>query len=188
MNIEVWHEVGKRIQNPNEACQFVSELMESCKDKMFNGLITTNFTNSPSQIYNSISAFCSECNKVFDLKAIYLELNGFDINPNRWFFDFFGYKAVPQNDDSLDWLAYWQSPDDPSITLTGLESIQKLYSNYMSNKLDKDKDKAYNEELATLLVMAKFCKLIAESLDNKKLDVHVYATAHDFDIIYYKIA
>ena len=56
----------------------------------------------------------------------------------------------------------------------------------MSNKLYKDKDKADNEELATLLVMAKFCKLIVESLDNKKLDVHVYATAHDFDIIYHK--
>jgi hypothetical protein len=188
MNIEVWNEVGNRIQNPNDACQFISTLMEDCKDKTFNGLITAHFTNPPSQIYGSVSAFHSECSKKFSVKAIYLEMNGFDINPDRWYFDLFGYESIPPNDDSFDWLSEWQSPDYPTVTLTGLEPIQDLYAHYISNKLYKDKDKAYNEELATLLVMAKFCKLIAESLDNKSLSVPVYATAHDFDIIYHKSA
>jgi hypothetical protein len=162
--------------------------MVSCEDKTFNDLITADFTNPPSQIYDAISAFDSECNKRFSVKAIYLEMNGFDINPDRWYFDLFGYESTPLNDDSLDWLSEWQSPDYPTVTLTGLESIQELYANYINNKLYKDQDRAYNEELATLLVMAKFCKLIAESLDNKSLGVPVYATAHDFDIIYHKSA
>jgi hypothetical protein len=191
MNLEIWNEVDKHIQNPNEACQFISELMESCRDKTFNGLITADFTNSSSQIQESVSAFCSGCNKMFDLKAIYLEMNGFDINPDRWYFDLFGYEALPQNDDSLDWLSDWQSPDFPDVTLTGLESIQKLYEQYIEentnlNLDERDKDLEYNRELATLMVMAKFCKLIDESLDSKQLGVHIYATAHDFDIIYHK--
>jgi hypothetical protein len=194
MNIEIWHEVAKRIQDPNEACQFISEAMENCKDKTFSGLITANFTNSPNQIQDSIYAFCSTCRKLFDLKAIYLEMNGFDINPDRWYFDLFGYKTVPpNNDDSLDWLSNWQSPDFPDVTLTGLESVQKLFEQYIevNSKLNLDeqhKDLKYNHELATLMVMAKFCRLIAESLDNSKLAVQVYATAHDFDIIYHKSA
>jgi len=185
MNYEIWDEVDKRIQNPVDACQFISDLMEKCNDKTFNSLIEANFTNSPSQIYSAVFAFSNERNKIFDLKAIYLEMNGFDINPDRWYFDLFGYDTVPENDDSLDWLTDWKSPDYPNITLTGLESIQKLYSNYMSKKLYKDEDKKQNEELATLLVMAKFCGLIAESLKNNKTAIHVYATAHDFDIIYH---
>jgi len=188
MNFDIWDEVDKRIQKPNEVCRFISELMENCKDKTFNNLVTANFTNSPSEIQNAINSFISECNKTFDLKAIYLEMNGFDINPNRWFFDLFGYKTFPQDEDSLDWLAHWQSPEFPEVTLTGLESIQELYDDYRKNKLYKDDDKAYNEELATLLVMAKFCHLIDNSLENQKLAIHVLATAHDFDIIYHKSA
>src|SRR5215216_3654726 len=127
MNIEVWNEVGNRIQNPNDACQFISTLMVSCEDKTFNDLITADFTNPPSQIYGAICAFHSESNKIFDVKAVYLEMNGFGINPNRWYFDFFGYESTPPNDDSLDWLSHWQSPDYPTITLTGLEP----YKNFM---------------------------------------------------------
>lgn len=188
MNFEIWDKVDKRIQKPNEACQFINNLMENCKDKTFNGLISLNFTNSVYQIQNSIAKFCSECNKTFNLKAIYLEMNGFDINPDRWYFDLFGYGTLPPDDESLDWLSDWQSTEFPDVTLTGLESIQNLFDSYIKNKLYKDDDKAHNEDLATLLVMAKFCKLIDESLKNQKLAVHVYATAHDFDIIYHKRA
>jgi len=188
MNIDIWNEVDKRIQKPDEACQFISELMENCKDKTFNSLLKVNFANTPSEIQDVINSFISECNKTFDLEAIYLEMNGFDINPKRWFFDLFGYKHFRKDEDSLDWLAYWQSPDFPEVTLTGLESIQKLYNDYRKNKLYEDDDKAYNHELATLLVMAKFCQLIDRSLENQKLAIHVLATAHDFDIIYHKSA
>jgi hypothetical protein len=193
MNIEVWHEVAERIQNPDEACHFISKAMENCKNKTFNGLITANFTNSPSQIQDSILVFCSECRKIFDVKAIYLEMNGFDINPDRWYFDLFGYNTVSEDYSDLDWLSDWQSPDFPDVTLTGLESIQKLFEQYEAENSDlnldeQDKDLEYNRELAILMVMAKFCKLIAESLDNKRLNVQVYATAHDFDIVYHKSA
>ena len=194
MNTEIWDEVSKRIQNPNEVCQYIGELMEKCKDKTFNGLITANFTNSSNQIQNSIAKFISECNKTFEVKTIYLEMNGFDINPDRWYFDLFGYKTLPEEDDDiLDWLSDWQSPDFQDVTLTGLESIQELFEQYEEENSDlnldeQDKDLEYNHELATLMVMAMFCKLIDESLGNSKLNLHVYATAHDFDIIYHKRA
>ncbi|KPL77666.1 hypothetical protein ADN00_08725 [Ornatilinea apprima] len=193
MNIEIWNEVDKRIQNPNEACQFIGKLMENSKDKTFNGLITANFTNTPSEIQNAINKFIYECNKTFELKAIYLEMNGFDINPSRWFFDLFGYEALPEDDSDLDWLSDWQSPDFPDVTLKGLESIQELFKQYNQEKADLNLDKPNqvlknNHELATLMVMAKFCKLIDESLHNTHLGLHIYATAHDFEIIYHKHA
>lgn len=188
MNIDIWNDVANRIQKPNEACQFISKAMENCKDKTFNGLVTAHFTNSPSQIRDVVSTFCSECNKLFPLKVIYLEMNGFDINPNRWYFDLFGYRKSPPNDDSLDWLTHWQSPRFPNVTLTGLESIQKLYALYMkeNSKSKVDKDLKYNRELATLLVMTKFCELIDDTLDATQLGIDVYATAHDFDIVYHQ--
>ncbi len=180
----LWHEVAKRIQNPNEAGSFIGHWMERCKDRTFNGLITADFSNPASQIQDSVAAFCNACRKTFDLKAIYLEMNGFDINPDRWYFDFFGYDSI--HEDDIDWLCNWQSAYYPGVTLTGLEATQALYASYMEKEFYVDKEKKENERLANLMVMAKFCKLIDESLDVDLLKVHVYATAHEFDIIFHK--
>ncbi len=158
--------------------------MERCKDKTFNGLITADFSNPASQIQDSVAAFCKACRGTFDLKAIYLEMNGFDINPNRWCFDFLGYHSVHQ--DNIDWLCNWQSSSYPDVTLTGLEAIQALYARYMEKELYAEREKKENERLATLMVMAKFCRLIDNSLDMNSLNVRVYATAHEFDIIFHK--
>lgn len=190
---EIWHEVAARIQVPIVACAFISELMQHCRNKTFNGLMRADFTNSTDEIRAAVAVFCAECNKTFNLQAIYLEMNGFDINPARWYFDLFGYQSLPESNQSLDWLCDWQSPHYPSITLMGLESIQSLYQECEENPLQwnldtQDKDLAYNRELATLLVMAKFCKLIDESLGDRSLGIDVWATAHDFDIIYHKPA
>ena len=195
MNVEIWIEVGKRISNPNKACKFIAELMENCNDKTFNSLIATDFSNPPKEVRKQIETFIFKCNKGFETKAVYLEMNGFDINPDRWFFDFFGYDKLPDNFDDIYWLSDYQSPVFPDVTLVGLESIQKLFEVYQEEtghlyltSEPRNKDLDYNHELATLMVMVKFCKLIDESIETSIPDVHVFATAHDFDIVYHKCA
>lgn len=76
MKVNVCKEVDKRIQRPIEACEYISCLMEDCQDKTFNELIKADFTNPPNQVRSVICDFYYSCEKLFDVKAIYLEMNG----------------------------------------------------------------------------------------------------------------
>lgn len=149
----------------------------------FAGLHRLGFTNPPKSILSSINDFIDECEKEFDIKAVYLEMNGFDINPDRWYFDFFGYEVYEADPDDLEWLCDGQSSDWLQVTLTGLESVQLDFKWYHANEMWKDAklEKAY--EPAMLLVMCKYVTLIQSALaaGGRSKSIPVLATAHDFD-------
>jgi hypothetical protein len=112
-------------------------------------------------------------------------MNGFDINPDRWYFDFFGYKRYAADPDDLQWLCEWQSPDWPQVTLKGLEQVQADFEWYHHEEIWNDKKLEWAYELAVLLVMVKFVTLIESALASgprSKL-IPVLATAHGFDIL-----
>ncbi|NET33843.1 MAG: hypothetical protein F6K19_17790 [Cyanothece sp. SIO1E1] len=50
-------------------------------------------------------------------------MNGFDINPDRWYCDLFTYDTDGGIDD-FDWLSDWQSEYYQDYTITGLEDLQ----------------------------------------------------------------
>lgn len=75
----------------------------------FKSLLGRGFSNPPEAILAAINSFVSDSDQQFDTHAIYLEMNGFDINPDRWYFDFFGYREYVNDPEDLDWLADWQS-------------------------------------------------------------------------------
>jgi len=147
----------------------------------FKTLIGRRFTNSSRSILSAINDFIDECGKQFDVQAVYLEMNGFDINCDRWYFDFFGYTDYHDDPDDLDWLADWQSEYYPDVTLTGLENIQRDFESWNEDHDSNDKGA---QEIAVLLVMARFVELVDSALHAGPLTkpVPVLATAHDFDI------
>jgi hypothetical protein len=186
-----WQKVNSFLMAGNiaDSIQFLEQELAGCEGKRFKFLLRENFRNDPGRIGNDINTFVINCEKHFDIKAVYLEMNGFDINPDRWFFDFFGYKTLYNNTDDiagfLDWLAYWDSQDWPDVTLLGLEKTQKEFDWYSNKNGYKDDSAQLPEELATLLVMCKFTRLIQKSVQSGKIEkkIPIFATAHDFDII-----
>jgi hypothetical protein len=138
------------------------------------------FTNDPIEIANHFDNFIAAQSGKFDLKAIYTETNGFDINPNRWFFDVFAYDEYSGHED-YNWLSDWRSESYPDMTLTGMEKLQEVYaSNAFQNK-----DFSEAVDYASLLVVLKFQNLIKLSAPMiKKLNVPLLATSHDYDFIY----
>jgi len=85
----------------------------------FRNLIGAEFSNPPAEVLGAINELTDSCNRSFDLQMVYLEMNGFDINYERWYFDFFGYAQRPGDPEDLDWLCDWQSDQWPGVTLTG---------------------------------------------------------------------
>jgi hypothetical protein len=147
--------------------------------------VQKHFTNSPERILSDINRFIGACSKKFAIKAVYLEMNGFDINPDRWYFDSFGYAKYGSDPQNSEWLCYWQSANWPQITLNGLEAVQADFEWYHAKEIwhDKKFERAY--ELAVLLVMCKFVSLIESALGSgaRKKPIPVLASAHDMFIV-----
>jgi hypothetical protein len=133
--------------------------------------------------------FHRQASAKIDVAAIYFEMNGFTINPNRWFFDGSAYKTAGDI-WNLDWLAYWDADtDNEGFTLTGMELVQAAFAScYLDSSQPLSVKMA--AELADHLVNARFMQLIAAAHDVAKrsckaLDgLPVLATAHDWDTVH----
>lgn len=138
-----------------------------------------DIANDPSGIANHFNQFIATETPRFGIKAIYAEMNGFDINPDRWHCDLFTYDADGGEDD-YDWLSDWQSEYFPGYTIKGLEDLQSVYAS------DAFHEKKYRDaaSLAGLVVVAKFQRFIqAASTLMTQAGSPLYATAHDYDYI-----
>lgn len=187
MNVELWKTVDSYLRaNDVEtaATELESRLSDVASDR-FLSLVESQFTNRPSEVLAHINQFADACQARFNVKAVYLEMNGFDINYDRWYFDSFAYSEYSDDIDDLDWLCDWSSPDWEQFTLHGLEEAQEDFRWYMENKIYEGKTHDAEREIATLLVMVRFVQLIRSALNAGTMHCPfpVLATAHDFDII-----
>lgn len=186
MKLGHWETVGLYLYSNDiegAAAFLESRLGEIAKDR-FSSLPKFQFTNSPSEVFQHLKLFVEKCQLQFDVEAIYLEMNGFDINYARWYFDSFAYEKAGDDPDDTDWLCDWSSPDWKEFTLNGLEAVQDDFCWYVENDIYKVDSYKPVRELAILLVMVRFLQLIRDSLETGSLDkaIKVIATAHDFDM------
>ena len=86
------------------------------------------------------------------LKAMYLEMNGFTINPDEWHCNLFGYKTVGDIWD-LDWLSGWDAEQRDRFVLTGMEDVQQAYADLFAGK-DQPLGVRLAEEVTDHLVTA----------------------------------
>ena len=171
MNADLWQSVDTYLSanDIDGAASHLESLLRSEISDRFTSLIDSTFTNSAASVNKHINAFLSTCSSQFDLRAAYLEMNGFDINFDRWYFDSFGYAQYSDEPDNLDWLCDWNSPDWETFTLTGLEQTQDDFRWYMENKVWKKKTHETAKEIAVLLVMVRFLQLVQSALTSGSL-------------------
>ena len=138
-----------------------------------------NITNDPGDIANHFDQFVLLERDRIDLQSVYTEMNGFDINPDRWYCDLFAYECDGGVED-FDWLSDWDSEYFQDYTIKGLERLQEVFAS------DAFHDKQYDEasSIAGLVVVAKFQRFMQLAAQQMKaLRVPLYVTAHDYDYI-----
>ena len=175
-----------RASDINGAIILLEELLAAEKCDRFSSLVGTGFTNPPDIVLAYINKFISSCESEFSIQSAYLEMNGFDINSDFWFFSPFGYESYETDPDDLDWLSDWQADESTEIMpLTGLEIVQADYAWYHGERGDSDSSYTHAYDIATLLVMVKFVALVEAALSSGPLlkPIPVLATAHEFDIV-----
>jgi len=186
VNVDLWQTVDTYLRSNDvdgAATDLESRLRATATDR-FISLTDSHFTNAPRDVLTHINQFIDACQRQFDVRAVYLEMNGFDINYDRWYFDSFAYTEYSDDPEDMDWLCDWTSPDWEQFTLHGLEQTQDNFRWYMENKIYDRKTHDAEKEIATLLVMVRFVQLVRSSLDAGTLScaIPLLATAHDFDM------
>lgn len=157
------------------ACEALTALPSS----PFHLAADLKITNSPLEAASHFDQFYSNAAQRFFVRAVYTEMNGFDINPDRWFCDLFAYDIDGGLED-FDWLCEWNSEPFPDITITGLEELQAVYEG-SAFKDRANRDASY---LSSIVVVTKFQNFMQSAVRSMtQLKVPLYATAHDFDYI-----
>lgn len=158
----------------------VSGELSKLSNSPFSKVMELDFSNNPKDVADCFQSILSQYGEQTDIKALYTETNGLDINPDQWYFEIFGYSSYGGLED-LDWLSDWQAESENGWVLTGMESLQEVYASDAFGKSEFDKAR----ELTSLLVVLKFQKLIRNSLALvPDFPVPVLATSHDYDFIY----
>jgi hypothetical protein len=160
--------------------QAVARQLKKLPHSPFHVVLDLSITNPPEEVAAHFDSFFDEEKGRFRIAAAYTEMNGFNINADRWFFDVFAFEQYGGHDD-YDWLSNWQSQNYPDMTITGLESLQEGYASdaFWSGKFTDACD------LTDLLVVIKFQDLIRRAAPHmQELEFPLLATAHDFDFIF----
>jgi|GEM_PF-1528416 hypothetical protein len=123
-----------------------------------------------------------------DVKALYFEMNGFEINPDYWHFSGFAYEEAGDIWEP-DWLAEWQYENDDHVDLLGMQRVQDAFKKCYRPKKDEviPLQLEMASSIASHLVCAHFIDAIfkahqvAKAQEPKLKGVPVIATAHDWD-------
>lgn len=157
----------------------VVKALDTLPDSPFHLAAELDIRNDPADAAAHFDAFFVQEAARYEIAAAYTEMNGFDINPGRWYCDLFAYKSYGGHED-YDWLAYWDSGDFEDYTITGLERLQAVYAGpAFQNKEYRDAS-----DLSSLLVVVKFQQFMQEASQvMQNLSCPLLVTAHDFEFI-----
>jgi hypothetical protein len=168
---------------------YLEEGLRSLKSTPYHDVLGKTFLHQREELAQWLADFARKANAAkVGLKALYLEMNGFTINPDEWHCNLFGYKTAGDIWD-LDWLSSWDAENRGRFVLTGMEDVQQTYADLFAGK-DQPLGVRLAEEVTDHLVTARFMQLVAAAHEVTKaqfagLDgMPVLATTHDWDTVH----
>ncbi len=163
-----------------ETCHLeVAKAIRALPATPFHIVLDLSITNAPADAAEHFDRFFRTESARIPIAAAYTEMNGFDINPDRWYCDLFAYIADSGHED-YGWLSDWQSKPFDDYTINGLEPLQDVYASQASQE-KANRDASY---MSSLMVVVKFQQfMLRAGAQMKQLHFPLYITAHDFDFI-----
>lgn len=124
-----------------------------------------------------------------DVKAIYVEMNSFSTQFERWFIHLLAYDSMHSPGNS-DWLTEFSGESTESPTITGYEALQEANKQYMQTEGYRDNNLRQACELHEYLVVLRLQELVKLTVAGQKgkaawTNVPVFVTAHDFEDLMY---
>ncbi len=165
---------------------FLEDGLRCLNSTPYHLVLGKSFLNQAEDLAEWIADFSRKADAAsIGLAALYLEMNGFTINPDEWHCHLFGYKTAGDVWD-LDWLSSWDAENRGCFVLRGMENVQQAFANLYGVE-DQPLGVRLAEEVTEHLVTVRFMQLVAAAHELAKakfsgLDgMPVIATVHDWD-------
>ena len=182
---------GRMVPNGHlaECIEFLEDGLRCLKPTLYHQVLGKDFLAHTDDLGTWIADFWKKCADAdVRLAALYLEMNGFTINPGHWHCDVFGHKTSGDVWD-LEWLEEWDAEHRECFVLTGMEDVQDAYAKLFTED-EQPLGVQLAEEITEHLVTARFMQLVAaaheaaKAIDPAMARVKVFATAHDWDNVH----
>jgi len=175
-----------------KAINIAEKELEKITPTEFHEIIGKPFTNSVDDLVNWIDDFYKETSKKIEIKAMYFEMNEFDINTDVWYIDGNAYKKDDGLDlDDMEWLSDCErdAMTTNEFVLTGYEKFQTLFETIE----EKEENDEWTDEMQDArdwceqIIISRFMELMKkahETAKERKLDwgnIPVYFTEHAYD-------
>jgi hypothetical protein len=187
VNIELLQDVYNRLQANEPPQEIVTELEGRLRASGSNAFVSASdstFSHSPAEVHAWLLRMHEMLSQRTPVVAMYVEMNGFDLNYDKWFCSAFGYSRAIDVTGSDD-RAYFDSEVHYSndLTLSGMEAMQDAYKWW--DVAGHPDDASESETIANLLVQVRFMALIRAGVLHGPLpnNVPVAAAAHESDLV-----
>lgn len=155
-------------------------------DSPYHQVIGLQFSNSPSLLAAHFDDCLSRQPRQITIGAAFIVMNGFDINPDRWYGEIFLYPSFGGHGD-YEWLVHPHVGTNPDFTLKGMEALQKVFASRAG--LDRFGRPTFPEAedvraICGLVVLTRFQRLVHRAAAHmKRLSFPLLSSAHDYDLI-----
>lgn len=162
----------------------LEQRIQKLEPSPFHKALGRSWLKQQSQLAKWLKKVYAAASKQFEVKALYVEMNRFDINTDRWYLDGFAFDEFG-GDKDIEWLcdSKYTTEDSAQFKLTGMSDLQKAYES-----LTEDESSCFEAEQAVaLLLTLRMLELVQAAAGEARSkgwlpeDVPVVAAAHEAD-------
>ncbi|WP_413513577.1 hypothetical protein [Myroides odoratus] len=196
MNFDFAEQINSDLENLDFQKAIITAEKELSKiaTTEFHEIMGKTFTNLADDLVNWIDRFYKEISKKMEIKALYFEMNEFDINTDVWYIDGIAYKEDGGLDlEDMEWLSDCKRDvmTTKEFVLTGYERFQNLFETIE----EKEENDEWTDEMQEArdwceqIIISRFMEIMKkahQSAKERKLDwgnIPVYITEHGYDFI-----
>ncbi len=162
----------------------LEQRIQKLEPSPFHKALGRSWLKQQSQLAKWLKKLYAAASKQFVAKALYVEMNRFDINTDRWYLDGFAFDEFG-GDKDIEWLcnSKYTTEDSEQFKLTGMSDLQKAYES-----LTEDESSFFEAEQAVVLLLTlRMLEVVQAAASEARAngwlpeDVPVVAAAHEAD-------
>ena len=156
----------------------------------FHEILGKSLTGHADDLANWVEKFFQKASRKVKVKALYFEMNEFDINTDLWFIDCFAFSNDGGlNLDDMDWLCAYdadsQTETGKAFSIQGYERLQSAFETIEieNNDLQNARDWCEQIVIARFMELMRAAHLAAKQRVLKWANVPIYFTEHAYDFV-----
>lgn len=162
----------------------LEQRIQKLEPSPFHKALGRSWLKQQNQLAKWLKKVFAAASKQFAVKALYVEMNRFDINTDRWYLDGFAFDEFG-GDKEIEWLcdSKYTTEDSAQFKLTGMSDLQKAYES-----LTEDDSSCFETEQAVVLLLTlRMLEVVQAAASEARAngwlpeDVPVVAAAHEAD-------